>query len=133
MTHHYGIDTSVFMRLLTGLPELDYQKSLHALEERLRAEPKTEYFVSNQVIGEAYIALQHHFGIIKADAKAAMGQVLTSGLCSPLNGAAVLDALKTDKGYGLLDRLIADDYAARGLKTLTHDSKIDHLAQAEKL
>jgi len=133
MTHHYGIDTSVFMRLLTGLPELDYQKSLHALEQRQRAEPKTEYFVSNQVIGEAYIALQHHFSIPKAEAKAAMGEVLTSGLCSPLNGTPVLEALKTEKGCGLLDRLIANDYASQGLKTLTHDAKMARLTQAEKL
>lgn len=133
MTHRYGIDTSVFVRLLTGDPEADYLKSVKAFENRLKAEPQAEFYVSNQVIGEAYIALQHHYDIVKAEAKAAMLSVLTSGLCSPLNGAPVLDALKTDKGCGLLDRLIADDYAAQGLKVLTNDRKMGQLANVERL
>jgi len=99
----------------------------------LEAEPRAEFFVSNQVIGEAYIALQHHYGVVKAEARAAMFSVLTSGLCSPLNGAPVLDALKTDKGCGLLDRLIADDYAAQGFKVLTNDRRTGSLANVERL
>ena len=51
------------MRLLTGDPERDYEKSLTRFEERLAKEPAAEFFVSNQVIGEAYIALQHHYGV----------------------------------------------------------------------
>ena len=133
MTYRYGIDTSVFVRLLIGDPEPDYARAVRAFEERMQAEPRAEFFVSNQVIGEAYIALQHHYGITKPDAKAAMLSVLTSGLCSPLNGFAVLAALGNDKGCGLLDRLIADDYDARGLKVLTNDRKMGRLANAEKL
>lgn len=133
MNHHYGIDTSVFVRLLTGDPDSDYRKTLRAFEKRLEAEPKAEFFVSNQVIGEAYIALQHHYGVAKDDAKAALHDVLTSGLCSPLNGAAVLAALKAETGCGLLDRLIADDYAMRGMKALTNDRKMAALPEAEKL
>lgn len=133
MTHHYGIDTSAFVRLLTGDPEADYAKTVKAFEDRMQAEPRAEFFVSNQVIGEAYIALQHHYGIAKADVRVAMLSVLTSGLCSPLNGASVLDALRSESGCGLLDRLIADDYASQGLKVLTNDRKMSRLASAEKL
>lgn len=133
MTHRYGIDTSVFVRLLTGDPEVDYVKTVKAFEDRLQADPRAEFFVSNQVIGEAYIALQHHYEIEKADARSAMLSVLTSGLCSPLNGASVLDMLSTEKGCGLLDRLIADDYAAQGLTVLTNDRKMARLANAERL
>jgi predicted nucleic acid-binding protein len=133
MSHCYGIDASIFVRLLTGDPEADYRKTVAAFEKRLETEPQAEFFVSNQVIGEAYIALQHHYGVDKAAARAGMHEVLTSGLCSPLNGASVLAALKTDKGCGLLDRLIADDYAARGLRTLTHDAKMARLPDAGKL
>ncbi len=133
MTHRYGIDTSVFIRLLTGEPEAEYQKTVKAFERRMEVEPKAEFFASNQVIGEAYMALQHHFGIAKADAKAAMCDVLTSGLCSPQNGSSVFNALRADKGCGLLDRLIADDYAAHSMKTLTNDAKMSRLANAEKL
>lgn len=133
MSHRYGIDTSIFVRLLTGDPEVDYRKTVAAFEKRLEAEPQAEFFVSNQVIGEAYIALQHHYGIDKSTARAALHDVLTSGLCSPLNGASVLAALKTDRGCGLVDRLIADDYAARGVKTLTNDAKMARLPDAGKL
>ncbi len=124
MSLRYGIDTSVFVRLLTGDPEADYRKTVAAFEKRLEAEPQAEFFVSNQVIGEAYIALQHHYGIAKGLARSALSSVLTSGLCSPLNGASVLVALETDKGCGLLDRLIADDYSAQSMKVLTNDRKM---------
>lgn len=133
MNHRYGIDTSVFVRLLTGEPEVEYEATVERFEKRLEAEPQAEFFVSNQVIGEAYIALQHHYGITKSDAKAAMLDVLTSGLCSPLNGASVIAALQSDRGCGLLDRLIADDYGGRGMKVLTNDRKMGRLASAEKL
>lgn len=133
MSHRYGIDTSVFMRLLTGDPDADFKKTLAAFEKRLEAEPQAEFFVSNQVIGEAYIALQHHYGITKSDAKTALYQVLTSGLCAPLRGASVLTVLQTDEGCGLVDRLIANDYKAEGMKVLTRDRKMSQLAEAEKL
>ncbi len=133
MNFRYGIDTPVFVRLLTGDPEADYLKTVHAFENRLESQPQAEFFVSNQVIGEAYIALQHHYGIAKDVARSALHDVLTSGLCSPLNGASVLTDLKTDKGCGLLDRLIAGDYSARGMKVLTNDRKMARLPAAEKL
>lgn len=133
MTHRYGIDTSVFVRLLTGDPELAYRKTVQSLERRMKHEPKTEFFVSNQVIGEAYIALQHHYRISKEDAREALHSVLTSGLCSPLNGAIVLEAVLSRTGCGLVDRLIVNDYDAHGVRTLTHDSKMARLKGAEKL
>lgn len=133
MTHRYGIDTSIFMRLLTGDPDTEYQRTLRSLKKRLHAEPRTEFLVSNQVIGEAYIALQHHYGISKSDAREALRSVLTSGLCSPLNGASVLNVLQTRQGCGLMDRLIANDHSARNVKTLTNDGKMARLPEAEKL
>ena len=133
MNHHYGIDTSVFVRLLTGDPEIEYEKTVRRFEELLEMEPQAEFFVSNQVIGEAYIALQHDYGISKSAAKSAMILVLTSGLCSPLNGASVIEALQTDRGCGLLDRLIADEYANYDMKVLTNDLKMSRLPSAQKL
>ena len=132
-TPNYGIDTSVFVRLLTGHPQADYEKTLHALEKLLEAEPAAELLVSNQVIGEAYIAIQHHNGIDKSDARAAIETVLTGGLLSPLNGPAVLAILRTRGGCGLLDRLIAQDYAAREVSVLTHDRKMAALPEARLL
>ena len=85
------------------------------------------------MIGEAYIALQHHYGVSKADARAALASVLGSGLVAPLNGPGVFAALQANTGCGLLDRLIVDDYRRAELTTLTLDRKMAALPQARRL
>ena len=87
---------------------------------------------SNQVIGEAYIAVQHHYGVTKADARTALTDVLQSGLVAPLNGRSVFAALEATGGCGLLDRLIADDYHRAGLVTLTVDRKMAALQNSSR-
>ena len=133
MTPRYGIDTSILVRLLTGEPIKDFQKTVNSLTRILAAEPNAEILASNQVIGEAYIALQHHYGVSKADAKSALLTVFSSGLVAPVNGEAVLKALRSTGGCGLLDRLIVDDYHQHSLVTLTHDQKMATLPGSLKL
>ena len=132
MTLRYGTDTSVLMRLVTGHPEDEYQRCRRELG-RMVEDDHAEIFVSNQVIGEAYIALQHHYGVSKPDARRALAQVLTSGLLSPLNGQAVLTILSEQGGAGLLDRLIADDYSRRVSETLTLDRRMASLQNVRRL
>jgi predicted nucleic acid-binding protein len=132
MPARFGIDTSILVRLGTGDPEDGFEycvRKLTALVERDDA----EVFASNQVIGEAYIVLQHHYGVPKPEARAALASVLRSGLVAPLNGAGVYAALEADAGCGLLDRLIADDYHRAELTTLTLDRKMGALPQARRL
>lgn len=127
-----GIDTSILVRLLTGLPPAEYKRcdqELSALAESRRV----EVFASNQVIGEAYIVVQHHYQIPEARARSGLLRVLTSGLVAPLNGQAVIDALAAPGGPGLFDRLIANDYAHHGLETLTLDRKMASLPAARRL
>ena len=126
-----GIDTSVLVRLVTGLPPEDYSSCV----ERLAAmtESDVELFASNQVIGEAHVALQHHYGATGEDAKSALRAALTSGLVAPLNGSAVLEALAASSGPGLFDRLIVDDYARSGLTTLTLDRKMSSLPGVKRV
>ncbi len=133
MTKRYGIDTSILMRLMTGDPPKDYAKTVKSLEGLIEQKPGAAILASNQVIGEAYIAVQHHYGISKADARAALLSVLPSGLGIPLNGTAVLEAIRHTEGCGLLDRLIVDDYCKHGVETLTHDRKMGSLAGAFRL
>jgi predicted nucleic acid-binding protein len=132
MTPRFGIDTSVLVRLATGDPEEDFARCVRALT-RLVERDAAEVFASNQVIGEAHIALQHHYGASKAEARAALASVLRSGLVAPLNGEAVFAALATDVGCGLLDRLIADDYRRNGLVTLTLDRRMAGLGDVQAL
>ncbi len=132
MTNRFGIDTSILVRLATGDPEREFERCVSRLT-RLVEHDEAEVFASNQVIGEAYIALQHHYGVSKADARAALASVLRSGLVTPLNGQSVFDALAADSGCGLLDRLIAGDYLRAGLVTLTLDRRMATLGGAQKL
>lgn len=128
----YGIDTSVFIRLLTGLPETDYQSTVEKLTA-IRSEQSAPLVVANIVIAEAYAVVQHHYGVSKADARAALRSVLTSGLVEPAAGQAVLDAIDSTKEPGLTDRLILLDHAQLNLALLTHDRKLATQSGARRL
>ena len=85
------------MRLLTGHSQEEYERCRRDLTQMVQ-ESSAKIFASNQVIGEAYIALHHHYGISKPEAR----QALTSGLIGSLKGQAVLAALSEQRGTGLL-------------------------------
>jgi len=131
MTRRYGIDTSVLVRLLTGEPPDTFSYCERAL--RTLAESGAEVLASNQVIGEAYVTVQHHYGVSRTAARAGLLYVLRSGLVAPLNGKAVFTALEAAGGPGLFDRLIADDYARADLHVLTLDRKMAGLPDAQLL
>ena len=131
MTQPYGIDTSVLVRLVTAEPEQDFQHCVSEL--RALIEQDDEVFASNQVIGEAYIVLQHHYGISPSDARSSLEDVLTSGMVAPLNGQSVIVALRSASGPGLFDRLIADGYSHAGMETLTLDRQMARLSGVSRL
>jgi predicted nucleic-acid-binding protein len=129
----YGIDTSVFVRLLTGHPEADFKATTTAIQEIFENEPSTELVVSNQVIGESYITLQFHYKLSKVDARAGILKLLSDGMVSPLNGSPVLELLRKEGGAGLMDRLIIQDYQERGIMVLTHDKTMAKVTGAQLL
>ena len=129
---HYGIDTSVLMRLISRQPPDVYRhcvEKLNALIENERA----EIFASNQVIGEAYVTVQHYYGASKGDARARLLDVLQSGLVSPLNGPSIIEILQASDSPGLFDRLIANDYHRDGLDVFTLDRRMSTLANVHRL
>ena len=132
MTQRFGIDTSILVRLLTGEPEAEFNRCTRMLK-RLVEDDGVEVFASNQVIGEAYLTVQHHYGVSRAEARGGLTEVLQSGLVAPLGGVAVIAALGQARGAGLLDRLIADDYSRAGLEVLTLDRKMAALPDARRL
>ncbi len=131
MTRRFGIDTSILVRLITGDPEAGFRYCVRCIGSLI--DEGCEVFASNQVIGEAYVAVQHHYGISKTDARSALHAALRSGLVAPLNGRTAITALEASDGAGLLDRLIADDYARADLETLTLDRKMARLADTRRL
>ena len=61
MTVRYGIDTSILVRLATGDPPDDFARCVQKLSN-LVEDDGADVLASNQVIGESYVALQHHYG-----------------------------------------------------------------------
>ena len=131
MNRRFGIDTSILVRLLTGDPSADFEYCVGMMSALV--EEGGEIFASNQVIGEAYVAVQHHYGVSKADARASLVDVLRSGLVAPLNGHSVFAALQAQGGPGVFDRLISDGYSREGLQVLTLDRKMASLAEVRRL
>ena len=132
MTRRFGIDTSVLVRLLTGDPPADFDRCADALRHLIEAEDAV-ILASNQVIGEAYIAVQHHYGVSRAEARSGLLDVLRSGLVAPLNGRPVLSAIEASDSPGLMDRLIANHYGDHALEVLTLDRRMASLPGARLL
>ncbi len=132
MTLRYGIDTSVLVRFLTGQPRLDYERCRSVLAAMVEEE-SAEIYASNQVIGEAYIAVQHHYGVSKTEAREGLLIVLTSGLIAPLNGHPVLTMLQETRGAGLMDRLIAEEYSRTVSETLSLDRRMTALPGVRRI
>lgn len=132
MTRRFGIDTSLLVRLATGEPEAEFARIVRLLTRWVEVEHHS-LVAAPMVIGEAYIALQHHYGVSKAEARRALRSVLTSGLVAPSGGQPVLDALAAVRGAGLMDRLIALQYEAEGVETLTLDRKMAALPNVSRL
>lgn len=131
MRRRIGIDTSVLVRLITGEPPDAFDRCVERLSDL--ALSGAEIFASNQVIGEAYIAVQHHYHVSESDARSEISKALTSGLVAPLNGSDVIAALQVSDGPGLFDRLIAEDYTRAGLEVLTLDRKMAALPDVQRL
>ena len=132
MSLRYGIDTSVLVRLVSGDPQTDFARCVETLRALIE-EDRAAILVSNQVIGETYIAVQHHYGVSKAAARAGLSDVLRSGVVAPLNGRAALTALAARGGPGLFDRLTAEEYSRAGLEILTLDRKMATLPGSRRL
>lgn len=132
MALRYGVDTSILVRLVAREPQGDFERCVRRLGA-LVEERGCEILASNQVIGEAYAALMHHYGVASADARSGLLDALTSGLVAPLNGPAVLEALSAAGDPGLFDRLIVNDYSRAGLESLTLDRSMASLSGAQRL
>ena len=115
-------NTSVLVRLVTGQPPEAYSYCVERLSDLVAS--GAVILASNQVIGEAFMAVRHYYGIPARDAQVELLNTLRSGLVAPLNGQSVIDALSATGRPGLFDRLIADDYARAGLEVLTLDRKM---------
>ena len=105
-----GLDTSVILRLLTGEPEA---QARHALEEiRTLMAKGTTLLVSDLVVAEVYFALQHHYGVPKAEALQVIATFLTDSGIKALGVATAVLAVPNlaSVNPGFVDRLIHAEY-----------------------
>jgi predicted nucleic acid-binding protein len=107
-----GLDTSVLIRLLVGLPAPQASTALTYVKEVRLAGRRV--VVSDLVVSEAYFALHFHYGVPKTEAVAALRELLGSGLIEPADGPAVIEVLaeaaRSSAKPGFVDRLIHAQY-----------------------
>lgn len=125
-----GLDTTVVLRLLTGEPAAQARVARERIE---RAHVAGEaVVVTDLVIAEAYFALQYHYGLPKARARAALAAMARSGALT-LDPPDAVSALAPSAGAGVVDRLIHARHGAIGASTHTFDRKLGALAGAVRL
>jgi predicted nucleic acid-binding protein len=128
-----GLDTSVLLRLLTGEPAPLAALAARRVEASLVAGDTV--LVSDLVMSEAYFALQHHFGLSKAQAIGVLRDFLRqSGVVA---AGAAHDILSTPNlaaaQPGLVDRLIHAEYARVADEMLTFERSAARLPGAHVL
>ncbi len=124
-----GLDTSVVLRLLTGVPIAEAQLAQSFVESA-----SSPVVVSDLVVSEAYFALRHHYAVPHAKASGALLALLNDSRTHASGTARrVLADMKSAARPGLVDRLICADYARDELETLTLDRDFASLATARLL
>ena len=115
----YGLDTSVVIRLLMNEPPELASKTAEFVGTALR--DGHDFFISNLVISEAYYVLQKYYGKTKELAISDLKAITSAhGFSASQEAIAALDtpdAWKTNPG--MIDRMIVNEYAARGHVTLS--------------
>lgn len=122
-----GLDTSVVLRLLTGEPHDQATRALDEFEKAVRG--GDELLVSDLVVAEVYFALQHHYGVPKAEALALLAAFLGDHRVHSLGAAAAVLAeprLATAKP-GFVDRLIHAEYRHSATEVLTFEKAAGRL------
>ena len=125
MTH--GLDTSVVVRIISGLPE----GAARRVGERIAAEVASgELFsVSSLVLSEAYFALQHHYDFTKEEALQSLRALAaTDGICVSESVRAILNEPNLAKANpGFVDRMIVGEYAIGGSDTYSCEKSFRRL------
>ena len=122
-----GLDTSVVLRLLTGMPETLAQTALAELRRRI--EHGATLFVSDLVVAEVYFALQHHYGMPKTEAVRLLAEFLREGSVKAMGAAAAVLAMPNPAtaNPGFVDRLIHAEYRKLAGEMLTFEQAARNL------
>ena len=128
-----GLDTSVVLRLLTGMPEELARCALSEVQRRI-AHGDT-LAVSDLVVAEVYFALQHHYGMRKAEALELLSEFLRERGIKTLGAALAVLAMPNlaAANPGFVDRLIHAEYQRHAGEMLTFEKAAGRLPGARVL
>lgn len=109
-----GLDTSVVLRLLVGVPADQAAAAAAFLDDVRRRGDQA--VVSDLVVAETYYALQFHYDVTKADALKALASLVATGEIAAIGEAG---SILTQTGLarakpGFVDRLIHAAYTGEG-------------------
>ena len=115
----YGLDTSVVVRLLMGEPPELVEKVATFVNSALAE--GNDFFISDLVVSEAYFVLQKYYGKSKEHAVSDLRAIAASpGFSVSPEATAALETPDAWKASpGMIDRMIANGYAARGYVTIS--------------
>lgn len=125
-----GLDTSILIRLLIGLPPAQASAAVDFIKKARMAGRRI--VVSDLVISEAYFALHFHYEVPKPEAIGALREAMRSGLIEPADGPAVLGVLeavaRSSSKPGFVDRLIHAQYERLAASLATFERASGRLA-----
>ncbi len=127
----YGLDTSVVLRLLVGVPVDQARVAIDFLEECNKNQVKV--YVSDLVVFETYHALCHHYDVPVEEAVGSLADFLASEMVESAGIALSVLREYTGAGAGLADRLILKDYMNHVSTVVTFDKKFAKLDKMKKL
>ena len=126
-----GLDTSVVLRLLVGVPEDQAQRALDAVQQCSQRQIKV--CVSDLVIQETYHALLHHYHVPIQEAVECLLDFLSSGVITGTGHAMSVLQEFSGSGPGVADRLIRKGYLDQASTVLTFDARFARLPNMKKL
>ena len=125
MTH--GLDTSVVVRIISGLPEGAAEKVGERIADDIVG--GDVFTVSALVLSEAYFALQHHYAFTKEEAlQSLLAFSRTDGIKMPESIKAILGSTNLARANpGFVDRMIVSEYATTGSDTYSCEKSFRRL------
>ena len=127
----YGLDTSVVLRILTGRPQPFADIVLDRIGQLLN--DGCNFFVADIAVLEAYHALQHFYGNTKEEAILALRALAQEpGFVFSFEAMSALNTPEAWKANpGMIDRMIANGYAAKGYVTVSCEKSFAKLDLAQ--
>ena len=127
--NNIGLDTTVVLRLLTGEPEKQFEKTKKFIEEQLSGNKKL--FISDLVISESYFALYYHYNVPKAEVIQQLNTLFCSGMISSLPGSVFPKVLRDYKNHkaGFVDQILYEQYCMFTDGVVSFDKSMCQLAK----